>query len=36
MPVRSNLIVFLLIGLLVGALSGYVTRPNRRRSSSGR
>ncbi len=27
MLVRSNLIVFLLIGLLVGALSGYVTRP---------
>jgi hypothetical protein len=27
MPVRSNLIVFLLIGLLIGALSGYVTRP---------
>ena len=27
MPVRSNLIVFLVIGLLVGALSGYVTRP---------
>jgi hypothetical protein len=27
MPVRSNLIVFLLIGLLVGAVSGYMTRP---------
>jgi hypothetical protein len=27
MPVRSNLIVFLIIGLLVGALSGYMTRP---------
>ena len=27
MPVRSNLIVFLVIGLLVGALSGYMTRP---------
>jgi hypothetical protein len=27
MPVRSNLIVFLLVGLLVGALSGYMTRP---------
>jgi hypothetical protein len=27
MPVRSNLTVFLLIGLLVGALAGYVTRP---------
>ena len=27
MPVRSNLIVFLIIGLLVGAVSGYITRP---------
>jgi uncharacterized membrane protein YeaQ/YmgE (transglycosylase-associated protein family) len=27
MPVRSNLIFFLIIGLLVGALAGYVTRP---------
>jgi len=27
MPVRSNLIVFLVIGLLVGALAGYITRP---------
>ena len=27
MPVRSNLIVFLIVGLLVGAVSGYVTRP---------
>ena len=27
MPARSNLIVFLIIGLLVGALSGYMTRP---------
>jgi hypothetical protein len=27
MPVRSNLIVFLIIGLLVGAASGYMTRP---------
>jgi len=27
MPVRSNLMVFLIIGLLVGALSGYMTRP---------
>jgi hypothetical protein len=27
MPVRSNLIVFLIIGLLVGAVSGYMTRP---------
>jgi hypothetical protein len=27
MPVRSNLIVFLLLGLLVGAVSGYMTRP---------
>ena len=27
MPVRSNLIVFLIIGLLIGALSGYMTRP---------
>jgi hypothetical protein len=27
MPVRSNLVVFLIIGLLVGALAGYVTRP---------
>ena len=24
---RSNLVVFLLIGLLVGALAGYLTRP---------
>ena len=27
MPVRSNLMVFLIIGLLVGAVSGYMTRP---------
>jgi hypothetical protein len=27
MPVRSNLIVFLIIGLIVGAVSGYMTRP---------
>ena len=27
MPVRSNLIVFLMVGLLVGAVSGYMTRP---------
>ncbi len=27
MPVRSNLIVFLIVGLLVGAVSGYMTRP---------
>ena len=24
---RSNLVVFLVVGLLIGALSGYVTRP---------
>jgi hypothetical protein len=27
MPIRSNLIAFLLIGLAVGAVSGYMTRP---------
>jgi hypothetical protein len=27
MPVRSNLIVYLIIGLLLGAVSGYMTRP---------
>ena len=27
MPVRSNLVAFLIIGLLVGAVSGYMTRP---------
>jgi len=27
MPVRSNLIFFLIIGLLVGTVSGYMTRP---------
>ena len=27
MPLRSNLIVFLVIGLLVGAVSDYMTRP---------
>lgn len=27
MPVRSNLIVFLVIGLMVGAVSDYMTRP---------
>ena len=24
---RSNLVVFLIVGLLIGALSGYLTRP---------
>jgi hypothetical protein len=27
MPGRSNLIAFLLVGLAIGALSGYMTRP---------
>ncbi|HEY5306653.1 MAG TPA: hypothetical protein VIJ52_08325 [Pseudolabrys sp.] len=27
MPVRSNLVVYLIIGLIVGALAGYITRP---------
>jgi hypothetical protein len=27
MPARSNLTVYLIIGLIVGALSGYLTRP---------
>jgi hypothetical protein len=27
MPVRSNRVAFLIIGLLVGAVSGYMTRP---------
>ena len=27
MPARSNLVAFLVIGLLVGALAGYLTRP---------
>ncbi|MGB8897350.1 MAG: hypothetical protein WA322_16575 [Pseudolabrys sp.] len=27
MPGRSNLIAFLLIGLAIGALAGYMTRP---------
>lgn len=27
MKARSNLVVFLVVGLLVGALAGYMTRP---------
>ena len=27
MPVRSSLVVYLIIGLVVGALAGYITRP---------